>query len=403
MSTHLNTSLRPIRPSLAGAIQRKACGSCQCEDCTTAKRVALQRRSDGSSRSSTDELPSSVHAVLRSPGSPLEPAARNFMSSRFGHDFTSVRIHADARAAESARDVSALAYTSGANVVFGAGQYSPTTDAGRRLLAHELAHVAQQAKGHGSAGASAGQASPALEANADTAAEAAMAGRQVNLMPAALPTIQRRAAPFIKKVKVNLAPPQTADLEWQGTPPASATGSDHFTVSTGKGYSDPGDPPRTCTRDCCADAMTQCAPPWNRADRVGACCTFHGSDFWTGTPQESHNGWNWWTPIQPAYSSRGIALHQHTEVTGQPIGHGCVRMADGNAKRIYDFSNGERTNVTIDGRAAPVLCEQGRRCATGAATGGTAGATSEAERAPSDEALAVNESEAVPGMEGEMT
>ena len=399
MNAHLNTSREPIRPSPAGAIQRKRCGSCQCDDCLAAKRVSLQRRATDSMRSFPDELPSAVQEVLRSPGAPLAAAERTFMSSRFGHDFSSVRIHADARAAASARAVSALAYTSGSDVVFGAGQYLPGTDSGRRLLAHELAHVAQQARGHGG-GAHTRPESPALEANADTAADAALAGRPVSLMPAAIPAIQRRAAPYIKKVSVHLAPAQTADLEWEGAAPASATGSDHFMVSTGKGYSDPGDPAGTCSRGCCTDALTQCAPPWNEAGRVGACCTFHGNDFWTGTPEESHNGWNWWTPIQPAYSSRGIALHQHTEVTGQPIGHGCVRMADANAKRIYDFSNGRSTQVALDGRAAPVLCEAGRRCGAG---GGASGAAGEAEHAPSDQATAINQVEAVPGLEGEMT
>jgi hypothetical protein len=66
------------------------------------------------------------------------------METRFGHDFGRVRVHADARAAESARAVGALAYTVGPQVVFAAGQYRPESSAGRRLLAHELAHVVQQ-------------------------------------------------------------------------------------------------------------------------------------------------------------------------------------------------------------------------------------------------------------------
>ncbi len=68
------------------------------------------------------------------------------MEPRFGHDFSQVRIHTDERAAETARAVNALAYTVGRDVVFGAGQYAPQTDEGRRLLAHELTHVVQQWK-----------------------------------------------------------------------------------------------------------------------------------------------------------------------------------------------------------------------------------------------------------------
>jgi len=65
-------------------------------------------------------------------------------SRRNGFDFGSVRIHADTRAAESARAMNALAYTVGCDVVFGAGQYAPATYAGRQLIAHELMHVLQQ-------------------------------------------------------------------------------------------------------------------------------------------------------------------------------------------------------------------------------------------------------------------
>ena len=66
------------------------------------------------------------------------------MEPQFGHDFSSVRIHADAAAAESATAVNALAYTVGRDIVFAADRYAPATAAGRRLLAHELTHVVQQ-------------------------------------------------------------------------------------------------------------------------------------------------------------------------------------------------------------------------------------------------------------------
>lgn len=71
-------------------------------------------------------------------------------SRHFGHDFSQVRVHADAKASESARAVDALAYTVGRDVVFGAGQYSPNCKEGRRLLAHELTHVVQQGGAQGS-------------------------------------------------------------------------------------------------------------------------------------------------------------------------------------------------------------------------------------------------------------
>ena len=63
-------------------------------------------------------MPPIVHEVLHSPGQPLDPATRAFMEPRFGHDFSTVRVHTDARAAASARTVNALAYTVGRDVVF---------------------------------------------------------------------------------------------------------------------------------------------------------------------------------------------------------------------------------------------------------------------------------------------
>jgi hypothetical protein len=69
------------------------------------------------------------------------------MEPRFGHDFSRVRVHTDARVAESARAVNALAYTVGRDVVFGPGHYRPSSLGGRKLLAHELTHVLQQGAG----------------------------------------------------------------------------------------------------------------------------------------------------------------------------------------------------------------------------------------------------------------
>jgi hypothetical protein len=145
-------------------------------------------------------VPSIVHEVLAAPGQPLNSATREFMEPRFGHDFSQVqvhsaprgsqrdgvtigpandsfeqeakhvadrvvrvipsspassegvprhdfsrvRVHTNAKAAESARTVNALAYTSGNHIVFRDGHYAPTTTTGRQLLAHELAHVMQQ-------------------------------------------------------------------------------------------------------------------------------------------------------------------------------------------------------------------------------------------------------------------
>jgi hypothetical protein len=88
--------------------------------------------------------PPSVEHALASPGRPLADSLRSDMESRFGYDFSKVRVHADSRASASAHDVSANAYTVGNDIVFGSGRFQPGTNDGRRLLAHELTHVVQQ-------------------------------------------------------------------------------------------------------------------------------------------------------------------------------------------------------------------------------------------------------------------
>lgn len=80
----------------------------------------------------------------RGNGQPLSKSVCSSFETRFGHDFSQVRIHTDTQAAESARILKARAFTIGRDVVFGAGQYAPETNRGKRLLAHELTHVVQQ-------------------------------------------------------------------------------------------------------------------------------------------------------------------------------------------------------------------------------------------------------------------
>src|SRR5574337_297103 len=127
--------------ALSGLLQRRcACGTHtmagrECEACK--KKEPLQRASfspRGKGTGGEGEIPPIVHQVLRSPGQPLDQATRAFFEPSFGHDFSQVRVHADATASESARAVDALAYTAGEHVVFEATRYAPGMTEGRRLL-----------------------------------------------------------------------------------------------------------------------------------------------------------------------------------------------------------------------------------------------------------------------------
>ncbi len=125
--------------------------------------------------------PASVHQTLRAPGRALDTATQRLMSSRFGHDFSQVRVHTDVAAAASAQAVNARAYTVGQDVVFDAGNYAPGTSAGQRLLAHELTHVVQQAKASPMVGGGLqiGASSSEAEREADQAASQVLDGRAV--------------------------------------------------------------------------------------------------------------------------------------------------------------------------------------------------------------------------------
>jgi outer membrane protein OmpA-like peptidoglycan-associated protein len=91
----------------------------------------------------TPEVEAQIQS-LRGGGRPLSASERAFFEPRFGHDFSKVRIHADARAAEAAHCLNAKAFTAGQDVVFGLEQHSSDTSEGRKLLAHELVHAGQQ-------------------------------------------------------------------------------------------------------------------------------------------------------------------------------------------------------------------------------------------------------------------
>lgn len=113
-------------------------------DAGTAPAARVSRRTEGAATGAGRAAPKSVTRTISGAGEPLDLAARSYFEPRFGHDFGRVRVHRDAGAAASARDVAARAYTVGNHVVFGSGSYSPESRGGQSLIAHELAHVIQQ-------------------------------------------------------------------------------------------------------------------------------------------------------------------------------------------------------------------------------------------------------------------
>jgi Domain of unknown function (DUF4157) len=117
-------------------------GEEMCEECQQKNSGAVARKATASGASGGSRP--GIDHVIGSGGHPLDASARAFFEPRFGHDFSGVRVHTDSWAAASARAIDALAYTSGNDVAFASGTYSPETAEGRKLLAHELTHVVQE-------------------------------------------------------------------------------------------------------------------------------------------------------------------------------------------------------------------------------------------------------------------
>lgn len=180
-----------------GALLQRQCACGQhtmgwkCEDCKKSQ-MTLQRKTENGSSFGT--VPPIVHDVLRSPGQPLDAETRAFFEPRFGHDFSHVKVHTDARAAESARAVDALAYTVGRDVVFGEGQYRPGSPQGRHVLAHELTHVVQQRLGSTPALQTAKAISHPMDASereAMAVADHIVRGHRVDVVNAPSASVQR--------------------------------------------------------------------------------------------------------------------------------------------------------------------------------------------------------------------
>jgi len=118
-------------------IQRK------CAHCEEEEKKLRRKEKNGNGVSSSQQLESYVSG-LNAKGESLSPEMRNFFEPRFNQDFSNVKVHTGSDAAHSAQSINALAYTKGSDIVFNSNQYSPNTDSGKKLLAHELTHVVQQ-------------------------------------------------------------------------------------------------------------------------------------------------------------------------------------------------------------------------------------------------------------------
>lgn len=139
---------------------------------TAGNQTVNQLLNEQGGKTKEESGPLATQVQLKS-GQPLDADIRLRMESAFGRDFSAVRIHTDAKANELSEELSAQAFTIGKDIAFKDGEYQPGTENGDKLIAHELAHVAQQEEAGSSVQKSAHESS-AFEAEADEAARRAV-------------------------------------------------------------------------------------------------------------------------------------------------------------------------------------------------------------------------------------
>ncbi|MDY7091995.1 MAG: DUF4157 domain-containing protein [Acidobacteriota bacterium] len=267
-------------------------------------------------------------------GQALDAGTRGFMESRFGHDFSRVRVHNDSSSHAAAQSIRARAFTHGQNIFFAQGSYRPGTSQGRKLLAHELTHTLQQSR----------------------------RGSKT--------TVQRSYCPShcVKQIKAGKLC-KSKKVKRDGCSMKAASGSDnisHIRVRLSARQVDifkNGKPNTTCgSKESFECTPNQSATPQGK-DVVGKKCG------------EKHTSWKrynmaWFT----AFKSSGMEFGFHNS---QPVGkglksHGCVRVRCDKAKKIHDGSASNWTSIEVvkSGKGTA-----SNKCGSGSAGGTATGTT----------------------------
>ncbi len=164
--------------------------------------VALSRKGQGEA-DVTPEVEEAIQAA-RGGGQALDRGVRAQMEPAMGADFGGVRVHTGGQADALNRSLSARAFTTGQDIFFKQGEYSPGSSSGRELLAHELTHVVQQNGGQVQAKLTVGAAGDSYEQEADQVAASVMrqeqhAGQQGALRRQSVPEEEEKKEPIQTK------------------------------------------------------------------------------------------------------------------------------------------------------------------------------------------------------------
>lgn len=269
--------------------------------------LAIHRLPSGYAEQS-ETAPASVDQALVRGGVPLQTPLRHDLEHRFGYDFSDVRVHDDAAAHASAEEVNALAYTVGRHIVFGKGQYGPERSPGRRLLAHELAHVVQQRGENGL---------PRLQRQVSATGRASSSPWKTRGTVCGRATHENIDFPStrISRVDIDLSS-ERLSLIWIN-PTGLSLPSGPFGISAGAGR---------CCLDCNDESTSQTG---------GSLCTPKGT--WRVHNKGCVLSTATWARNPTYFSRAGIAIHAGPR-PGHPASHGCVRTTEEASEIVHDNS-----------------------------------------------------------------
>ena len=139
-----------VQKQSKGALVQRKCSACE-EEHVQKKSIAdgITPRIQKEEASSADVgiASDSIHSRIntsKGSGHAMDKSTQTYMESRFGTDFSSVRLHTNTNAKQLSNELSAQAFTVGNDIYFNEGKYNPTAKSGKHLLAHELTHTLQQ-------------------------------------------------------------------------------------------------------------------------------------------------------------------------------------------------------------------------------------------------------------------
>lgn len=302
----------------SGALVQRKCAHCEQEEKLQMKPLAesisplIQRSSPESGRES--HAPNHVENQINSSkgsGNSMDKGTKNFMESRFGTDFSNVKIHTGSDAVQMSRELGAQAFVVGNDIYFNEGKYNPNSDSGKHLLAHELTHTVQQVGGIGRK----------IQKRC---------GRRSQTNP-------RFPNTFISRVNVNLTR-QDLSIVWSPSIPAMHRGLPvRIPISSGAGLCSLADCNNTGRS---TTPRSACTPIGTFSVNNVSDCTLSG-----------HSG----ARFPTRFSRSGIAIHAGGGL-GSPRSHGCVRTQLNVAQIIQENSIVGRTNISVSGRNRRSVC-----------------------------------------------